>query len=520
VSGRFRKLKGLGESLGHPQKQSCSDGDLPPGPMHAAAGTARHRCSLHIGAMRHGTAAWLPTAGNGRADQRRPCVPSARLKEVRDIYGAACEILAQQWMMQQYSGHQMRWAVLAGRHRVEGTASSAAAAAGPHGIGTGGSSQRTRRRSAAASSAAARSQQGCVLGGGVGSSEERAWELYECADLLARQLGVNSDEALSWLDKAARKRELAAAKQLETGALQMAATTGINTAQVHQLLDVLSGIIGMQPADMAAILRKWPRYLACELTQPRSAGRFLREELGLTTGTAATLLRKTPWLLAMKVDILQQRRSAWQRGLALSDAQLARIIGAQPRLLTYTVTGIEEQTAALLAWCRARGWTADDVVKMGSTQPMMLARHCSTLQTNLDRFVDVCGLSQEQAAAACRSWPTVLINNMATPGNERKLDFLQRVIGRPRADVVQFPVYVSRSLENVIAPRTYFMRARGRELSRTLSYLGEAHPVFCKRCGCTEAEFGEWLTAWRQTPEGRQWGGKAATAAAAEPQRQ
>ena len=37
------------------------------------------------------------------------------------------------------------------------------------------------------------------------------------------------------LSKAARKRELAAAKQLETGALQMAATTGINMAQVQHV---------------------------------------------------------------------------------------------------------------------------------------------------------------------------------------------------------------------------------------------------------------------------------------------
>jgi len=221
----------------------------------------------------------------------------------------------------------------------------------------------------------------------------------------------------------------------------------------------------------------------------------------------------------MEVDILQQRRSAWQRGLGLSDAQLAKIIGGQMRLMSYTVMGIEEQAAAMLAWCHARGWTAGDVAKMVSAQPMLLASDCSTLQTNLDRFADICGLSQEQAAAICRTWPTVLTNNMATPGNERKLDFLQRVIGRPRADVVQFPVYVSQSLENVIAPRTYFMRARGRELSRTLSYLRESHPVFCKRCGCTEAEFGEWLAAWRQTPEGRQWGGKAA-AATAESRRQ
>ncbi len=401
----------------------------------------------------------------------------------------------------------------AGRHRVEGTASAAAAAAGPHGIGSGGSSQRTRRQSAAAISAAARSQEGCVLGGGVGSGEERAWELYECADLLARQLGVDSDEALSWLDKAARKRELAAAKQLETGALQMAATTGISTARVQQLLDALSGIIGMQPADMAAMLRKWPRYLACEPTQPRNAGRFLREELGLTASQAVVFVRIWPQLLGMDVAVLRQRRDAWQRSLSLSDAQLAKIIGGQPRLMSYTVTSIEEQAAAVLAWCRARGWTAGDVAKTVSIEPRLLTSDCSTLQTNLDRFVDVCGLSQEQAAAVCRSWPCVLTTNMATPGNERKLDFLHRVIGRPRADVVQFPVYVRQSLENIIAPRTYFMRARGRELSRTLSYLRETHPVFCKRCGCTEADFGEWLTAWRQTPEGRLWGSKAAAPA-------
>ncbi len=103
-------------------------------------------------------------------------------------------------------------------------------------------------------------------------------------------------------------------------------------AQVHQLLDVLSGIIGMQPADMAAILRKWPRYLACEPTQPRSAGRFLREELGLTTGTAALLLRKSPWLLAMEVHILQQRQSIcharWRTSLHRAPTSCGRAEGS------------------------------------------------------------------------------------------------------------------------------------------------------------------------------------------------
>lgn len=76
--------------------------------------------------------------------------------------------------------------------------------------------------------------------------------------------------------------------------------------------------------------------------------------------------------------------------------------------------------------------------------------------------------------------------------------------------------------ERVIAPRTFFWRSLGRELSPSLSFLSLALPAFCRHGGCTEAQFEEWLAAWRQAPEGRRWGTKAtaAAAAAAEPQRQ
>jgi len=329
-------------------------------------------------------------------------------------------------------------------------------------------------------------------------------------DLLTKMLHVTPAEAAGWLSKAARKRTLAAGKQLQNGAAQTAA---ISAAEARQLLDVLSGIIGMQPADMAAMLRKWPRYLACEPTQPRSAVCFLREELGLTASQAAVFVRTWPQVLSMDVAVLRQRLDIWQRSLSLRDAQLSKVIGGQPRLMSYAVTSIEEQAAAVLAWCRARGGTAGDLAKMVSTQPTMLARDCSALQTNFDGFMSMCGLSQEQAAAICRTSPNVLVTNMATPGNERKLDFLQHVIGRPTVALAQNSAYLGRSLENVIAPRTYFMRARGRELSPSLHQMQLTWPRFYRTCGCTEAQYEEWLAAWRQTPEGRQWGSKVAEAA-------
>ncbi len=406
--------------------------------------------------------------------------------------------------MQQHNEHQMLLAVPAGWHHASGRANQPAAATRPHSTGSDGSQGACRRRlSAAASSAAGGSPQGCVLGGGVDMGEERAWELYECADLLAQQLSVDSEEALSWLDKAARKRELAAARQLEAGTPSPAA---ISAAQVQQLLDVLSGVIGMQPAGMAAFLRKWPRYLACEPTQQCGVARFLREELGLTAGRAASMLCYQISVLFTEVGVLRQRRDSWQRTLGLSDAQVVKVVGGHPRLITYTVSGIEQQAAVVLGWCRARGWTAGEVAEVVSKQPKILQCKFLTLQTNFDRFMSMCGLSQEEAAAICHTSPDVLVKNMATPGNVRKLEFFQRVIGRPAAALAQSPAYLNRTLADVTAPRTYFMRARGRQLQRTLGYLREGQPTFCRRCGCTEVEYKEWLAAWRQTPEGRLWG--------------
>jgi len=415
-------------------------------------------------------------------------------------------------MMQQHNEHQMLLAVPAGWHHASGRANQLAAAARPHSTGSGGSQGAYRRRlSAAASSAAGGSPRGCVLGGGVDMGEERAWELYECADLLVQQLSVDSEETLSWLDKADRKRELAATRQLEAGTPLPAA---ISAAQVQQLLEVLSGVIGMQPAGMAAFLRKWPRYLACEPAQARGVACFLREELGATASKAASLLRRHPRVLAMEADILRQRRDAWQRSLGLSDAQLAKVLSALPAPMSYTVTGIEQQSAAVLAWCCALGWTSEEITNVLLRDPRILQRDALSLQSNFDSFMGMCGLSHEEAVAICHSTPNVLVKNVATPGNKRKLDFLQQVIGRPAAALAQSPLYIARSLENVIAPRTFFWRARGRELSPSLSPLETSWPKFYKSCDCNETEFGEWLAAWRLTPEGRLWGSKVAEATA------
>ncbi len=276
---------------------------------------------------------------------------------------------------------------------------------------------------------------------------------------------------------------------------------------------------GMPAAGMAAALRKWPRYLACEPAQPRGTARFLRAELGLTAKQAASFLRTWPQLLGMEAGVLRQRRDALQCSLVLSEAQLTTAIRRMPMLLAHSVSGIQQQAAGLLVWCHARGWTADGVAEMVSKEPRIMQCAFSTSQTNFDRFVDMCSLSQEQGVALCCSSPSVLVRNMATLEIKRKLGFLQRVIRRPAADLAQSPAYLGRPLENVIAPRAYFMRASGKQLSPSLHEMSLTWARFYKACGCTEAEFEEWLAAWRRTPEGRQWGSDAGTAPATSPRR-
>lgn len=70
---------------------------------------------------------------------------------------------------------------------------------------------------------------------------------------------------------------------------------------------------------------------------------------------------------------------------------------------------------------------------MVSAQPSILA---SSVRARFEQLMEVCSLSQQDAAAVARSWPGVLYRNRKTP-KALKLDFFQHVIGRPLAALAQ-----------------------------------------------------------------------------------
>lgn len=95
-------------------------------------------------------------------------------------------------------------------------------------------------------------------GGGGGSMAAHAgWE-RACADFLAQALDVSSAQTAGWLDKAARKKELDAAKQASGGEQHTAAPAVIRLAEVQQLLGVLSS---------------WPASRQSRWVSPASCGR-------------------------------------------------------------------------------------------------------------------------------------------------------------------------------------------------------------------------------------------------------
>ncbi len=364
----------------------------------------------------------------------------------------------------------------------------------------------------AAGKAVSRASDGGAVGDGGSETAHPGWE-PACAGFLAQALDVSSAEAAGWLNKAARKLEQAAAKQPQGAAPQPQPSATIRLAEVQQLVEViLNGVIGMPKASMVTMLRKWPRYLASKPAQPLGVANFLREEVGVTESRAGCLLRLAPQLLGTSVEVLRQRSKALQCALGLSDAQLARIIHRRPDVLGRSVSGIDQQYPALLEWCRDCGWTSDQFIKMVTARPRILSSPVPTLQNNFALMMEVCRLSQRQTVDAMCSQPNLLHRTIATPEKIRKLDFLQQVIGRPMADLAQVRSYIDCSLPDRIAPRTYFRLARGKKLGPTLGYLREGWPEFYKACGCTEAEYEEWLAAWQQTPEGRKWGAKAGPA--------
>lgn len=313
----------------------------------------------------------------------------------------------------------------------------------------------------------------------------------------------------------------------------------ISLDEVQQIVAMLrdSTGAGMGPADAAAVLISWPRMLACEPAQLCGTMRFLREELAMGTTAAAAVVKARPRVLGMNLADLQHRVAVLQASTGLSDSELRVAVVNEPKLLAFlpetmwrsaaelaTHFGGQEALRKMVAkqprvlmapvttrqaaldWCAAAGLTAEQTAKAVAAHPELLTVNATTLQRRFNWLMDSCSLDRQQAASLLYRCPTLLLRDMGNVTNSRKLLFLVEVIRRPLSQVGQFPSYFHRSLKDVIAPRTYLMRALEIPISPTLHYLRYTKADFCKRCNLTEAEYTEWLAAWRQTPEGRRWG--------------
>lgn len=233
---------------------------------------------------------------------------------------------------------------------------------------------------------------------------------------------------------------------------------------------------------------------------------------------------------------------------------LRKLVAAWPRLLMTPAATRQ----AVLDWCAARGWTHEQTMFvigcallftlasihvckepkgrgaaggaglmrrlrripaagcwktdrlrspfMTRRQPHLLCLDAAKLQRNVDELEGACGYSPARAEDLVRDNPELLLHNLASPRNLRKLEFLSEVIGRPTGHIDQFPAYFNCSLGRNIAPRTYVLMARGLPLSPSLSYLRVSAALFPQRVGMTAKEYEEWVAAWRTTPEGRKWG--------------
>lgn len=370
-----------------------------------------------------------------------------------------------------------------------------------------------------------------------GGANHPGWD-PACSAFLAKQLDVSPDEAADWLNMAARKRELAAARTANGGDQP---ADIIRLADMQLLLTTLGGDGGMSAAGIRKLLAGRPRLLlAAEAEAIADVVCFIRHELGVSAEKAAKTLQRQPNVLAAPVALMRSRREALQHSLALSSRDEQRMYGRSLQPLLRTTSLVEASISAAISaigcsrkafgsmiarqpsllhsrvsalqtrlnWCTEKGWSQQQTADMVCREPGVLCQTIEMLQARFDWWGSNAGFSQQQTADMLWAVPVLFSRDLDGHTATRKLRFFNNIIGRPLTRLGDCKRYLTYSLEDRIAPRTCYLLAHDIPLTRSLAHLAYVDERFFRRFKVSAAAFAEWMAEWRQTPEGQLWGTK------------
>lgn len=271
--------------------------------------------------------------------------------------------------------------------------------------------------------------------------------------------------------------------------------------------------IGLQSKDIKAVLLRWPGIMSADIGRMKRVVDILRDDdIGFGAEELRALIRRASWILMYDIeqDVRPLIRTLWEwmgsQGIkkviqgapqvfgmdrqtinntvdflvcdiGLSEAQVAAVIQSCPSILTCSV---ESGMMPAVKYLRSLSISKGDLQKIVRAFPAILLLDVETEMMQVADFFRGRGIVN--VGRIVTRLPPVLSYDLEVD-IEPKMEYLEKNLGLTIFDFLGFPAYLSYSLENIILPRTAFLKAIGRNIIEIglIRAIGFRQEEFCRR---------------------------------------
>ena len=250
-----------------------------------------------------------------------------------------------------------------------------------------------------------------------------------------------------------------------------------DVGRMQSMVDVLCDHdIGFEIQELRSLVRKAAWVLMYDVERDvRPLLRKLREFIG--SRGIKKMVRNTPHLFGADLDAMDEVLHVLANEVGLDETGIAAVFQACPQLLAVST---EDVILPALYFLKSLSIKENEIAKIVRAFPAILLLDVENEMRRVVEFFKDRGV--KYVGHIVSHLPPILSYDLKLD-IEPKLEYLEKILNLAIFDVLRFPAYFSYSLEDIIIPRTTFLKSLGVPVtaSRLVPTVAYSEQEFCEK---------------------------------------
>lgn len=220
---------------------------------------------------------------------------------------------------------------------------------------------------------------------------------------------------------------------------------------------------------------------------------------GLKVSSSAKILRREPRVLSRSSESMTERMR-YLMFLGLRRVDIATLVEGHPQVLGYC---LETMVQPLVSWLEKLGLRKKHICEAIMQRPQILgAKVDSKIKRNYEFMRIKLNFSVKEIEKMLKLCPVLIVKGLQDENVEAKLRFLTLGLKRSRRELLDFPNYLTYSLEDRLIPRALFLQSNRMREFRTWSLMKlyrESDRRFCLKIKKELKDYEEYRQKWQST---------------------